>query len=224
MTAAAAKMGASNKSLPRAANAGSMASKDGESLTQSQDIPIGFCQCGCGLAVGRWSASNATKGIVKGEFKRFLPYHHLVKPSDRYSVEDRGYKTACWIWPTIRFDGYARGCRGGKMVFFYRWYYEQKYGPVPEGLVMDHLCRVRACVNPDHMEAVTPAENCRRGAKAKLTVEKVAQIKARGNESLVSLAAEFGVSSSAIWSIRNGTRWADVEPATLIVIAGERDG
>jgi hypothetical protein len=41
--------------------------------------------------------------------------------------------------------------------------YEDKYGPVPEGLVLDHKCRVRICCNPEHLEAITNEENVRRG-------------------------------------------------------------
>ena len=49
----------------------------------------------------------------------------------------------------------------------HRWAYEDKVGPIPEGLDIDHLCRVRACVNPGHLEPVTRAENIRRAAAAK---------------------------------------------------------
>jgi hypothetical protein len=45
----------------------------------------------------------------------------------------------------------------------YRWSYEQAYGKIPDGLVIDHLCRVPSCVRPDHLEAVTLEENVMRG-------------------------------------------------------------
>lgn len=54
--------------------------------------------------------------------------------------------------------------RKGESVLAHRWIYEQTFGPVPEGLVIDHLCRNRQCVNTAHLEPVTNEENLRRGA------------------------------------------------------------
>lgn len=70
----------------------------------------------------------------------------------------------CWLW-TGRTDpaGYSRVEVAGRTVVVHRLLYTDAVGPVPEGLDLDHLCRVRHCVNPAHLEAVTHLENCRRG-------------------------------------------------------------
>jgi len=77
--------------------------------------------------------------------------------------------SGCWLWmAAVDKKGYAkvgynRPPRGYGMEFAHRVLYEQIRGPIPEGLDIDHLCRVRCCVNPDHLEPVTNAENHRRG-------------------------------------------------------------
>lgn len=69
----------------------------------------------------------------------------------------------CWLWTgTIDQDGYGRFGIGGTHVGAHRWAYEQFVGPIPRTFHVDHRCRVRRCVNPDHLEAVTLAENNRR--------------------------------------------------------------
>ncbi|MBS69355.1 MAG: hypothetical protein CMK98_13615 [Pseudomonas sp.] len=75
----------------------------------------------------------------------------------------------CWIWTAyIRPDGYGSFVTDTRAIshevsLAHRFSYELHFGPIPDGFDIDHLCRVRSCVNPAHLEAVTHAVNCRRG-------------------------------------------------------------
>lgn len=71
----------------------------------------------------------------------------------------------CWLWTGyVDNTGYGRfGVSAGVIPTAHRWAWEQEHGPVPEGLQLDHLCRVRRCVRPSHLEPVTQRENLLRG-------------------------------------------------------------
>lgn len=73
----------------------------------------------------------------------------------------------CWIWMgALNSHGYGNFYAGGDhgAVPAHRWAYRHLRGPIPRGLDLDHLCRMRPCVNPDHLDPVTHAENVRRGS------------------------------------------------------------
>ena len=83
---------------------------------------------------------------------------------DRFAAKV-DFTDTCWEWRAVRHQkGYGQFRWNGSMRQAHRWLYERVVGPIPEGLEMDHLCKNRGCVNPDHLEPVTHAENVRRAA------------------------------------------------------------
>lgn len=87
---------------------------------------------------------------------RFLQYVH-PEPN-----------TGCWLWAGTWSDSeyghfWINDGKGGRPHGAHRVAYELFRGPIPEGLELDHLCRVHCCVNPWHLEPVTQQENLRRG-------------------------------------------------------------
>lgn len=91
------------------------------------------------------------------------------------SVEDRlryysriDEATGCWIWIAGRDrDGYGHLTVNGKCRVAPRLSYETFVGEIPEGLEVDHLCKLTSCINPKHLEPVTPIENVRRSNAGK---------------------------------------------------------
>lgn len=65
----------------------------------------------------------------------------------------------CWLWSGNLADGYGHIRSGEKMLYSHVVMYELNVGPVPEGMSLDHRCRRRRCVNPDHLRPVTTKQN-----------------------------------------------------------------
>lgn len=146
------------------------------------------------------------------------------KPID-FIVDENG----CFICIShARNKGYPLSWFNGKKVRLNRFIYEQMHGPIPEGLVVRHKCDVRECINPEHLEIGTQQENIwdaynrdrmkccigERNCNAKLTIEKVKEIKLalqEGTASNYALARKYGVSDMAIRKIKKGTMWSHVK-------------
>jgi hypothetical protein len=88
----------------------------------------------------------------------------LERFAAKYAVN---HETGCWEWTSPITPDTRRGLfrLDGRQRLAHRVSYELFVGPIPEGLVIDHLCCVSHCVNPAHLEAVTPEENRRRQAE-----------------------------------------------------------
>lgn len=174
--------------------------------------PSGLCMCGCGQPTKLAPQTQASKGWIKGTPMRFLRGHGFVRSGNRWRVEDRGYETPCWIWQLTTSNGYGRSYDRARQrpIRAHIAAYVAANGPVPAGLQIDHLCRQRACVNPAHLEAVTPAENTRRGSKTKLRATDVSALRVIALNTTLSHAAIadlFGVSRGHVRDIVRGKRW-----------------
>lgn len=161
-------------------------------------MPETLCACGCGL-----------------ERPRFLRGHERTQIG--HIVEARGFKTPCWIavkkpQPNgyVVLPWYDGTGPSTTRIGAHRLAYMRAKGAIPRGFHIDHLCRVTNCVNPDHLEAVTPGENVRRTRQVKLTPDLVRMIRA-SEKSGYELARDLGVSKSLVSAVRLRKVWADIE-------------
>ena len=172
------------------------------------------CECGCGQTPSLATQTNTALGHVKGRPVRFRLGHSAGRFAGHIE-EDRGYETPCWIWQGGRgADGYGLTRHGTasnrKAQGAHRFYYQREYGPLPDSLDLHHRCEVRLCVNPTHLEPTTEAEHLRHHAT--LTWDAVRDIRSRFQPRVVTrkmLAAQYGVSVSAIKKVLAGTVWSE---------------
>ena len=121
-------------------------------------------------------------GMCTAHEKQWLLEHPRIKTRYHGTNDDRFQKyvevghggwgatrEGCWHWLSSLSDhgyglfGKSQGDGKSALVRAHRYSYELYTGPIPEGMDLDHLCRVRPCVNPEHLEAVLPATNILRG-------------------------------------------------------------
>lgn len=124
-----------------------------------ENLPL--CECGCG------QNSKLGNRFIRGHSRRI--YH----PSDPLYIVDP--ITGCWIWQRKLYNGYGRYSFNGVDANAHRSMYLAAGRTIPKGYALDHLCCNPACVNPDHLEPVTQAENNRRAAKHRALKKKLAQ-------------------------------------------------
>lgn len=99
-------------------------------------------------------------------------------------IQDRSItpRPDCRIWVGATDRGYGRISVGGVVMRVHRVVWESVNGPVPDGMELDHICRIRACCNPDHLEAVTHSENVRRSYALRPAMQRSNPRQKRGDE------------------------------------------
>lgn len=125
---------------------------------------------GCGR---RADVPGTARGFCSGHYHRWQRYGDplaggVIRDHDPLSAIARKIEftdAGCWVWTGAVCPTTGYGTVGTSSAHQRSW--ELLVGPVPDGLVLDHLCRVRHCVNPDHLEPVTQRENVRRGIAAR---------------------------------------------------------
>lgn len=166
--------------------------------------------CDLEKEINRSISAIVCKAKELGLSKRNRLSYRYIK--DRWAIDEI---TGCWNWLlSLNSKGYANERNdNGVLGHAHIHNYENKYGKVPTGKELDHLCRNPKCVNPDHLEPVTRAINIQRGNVAVITIEIAREIRRRKKETPTltdrKMGTIFKVSHSLISQVLNNKTWKE---------------
>lgn len=194
----------------------------------TQEIPYGYCHCGCGKKTSIAKRTDNRFCHVVGE-----PVFYISGHSGRVDLATRFWShvcvkdpSSCWVWTG------GKNSKGYGMIDFqdrprlaHRISYELSVGPIPDGYFVCHSCDNPSCVNPAHLFIGTNADNvadcvskgrtsrgeCR--PLAKLTKDQVIEIRRKyktGAFSMPELAAEYSIVTSTVFKIVHRAAWKHV--------------
>ena len=151
--------------------------------------------------------------LLRASSKNSICYSCARKSAgDKYTVNK---DTGCWEWNGyLNRGGYGQIKSKGRTFRAHRIYYEHIKGVIPANMEIDHLCRNRRCVNPDHLEAVASEINTQRGLLTKLSAVDVKRIRMELNDvdsrTLKDIALAYGIKVGTVSAIKCKRSWKNV--------------
>lgn len=135
-------------------------------MTNTTEIPYGYCHCGCGKKTKICKENNTKYGWVSGEPFKFV-LNHRGKGLDAEPVTERFWKKVdkhgpddCWEWKEARSDsGYGKFWWSGRTIHASRAAYMLTHGELPSRIIVRHRCDNPPCCNPAHLVEGTNSDN-----------------------------------------------------------------
>lgn len=195
--------------------------------TLPDEIPYGYCHCGCGQRTKLAEKTNKRDGATKGQPFRFLPNHKPTRTLEQafWRHVIRGAADECWLWQgNIGNHGYGYFSCGHRKFLAHRASYEIHNGALPDDLCVLHHCDVRHCVNPYHLflgdrtdnaaDKVTKGRQFRgeQSPNAKLAESDVKQIRSLAASGVIhrEIAQKFHIARETVGDIVRRRLWAHV--------------
>lgn len=200
----------------------------------TNEIPYGYCHCGCGQKTSIAKRTQTSRGFIKGQPMRYVSGHNgrnLPAQERFWHHVSPGAPEECWLWrgATMR-NGYGQMSVGAHTPGAHRVSWEIHFGPIPDGMFVCHRCDTRNCVNPHHLFLGTHSDNMRDMAEkgratqrpiplrgedsphAKFKNQDILLIREMAAQGIVQrvIAEQFGTSQQVIANIVNRRRWAHV--------------